>query len=133
MFLREMITKEQVIPIILEACPFYKKTWEKHFAVYEGELLFVFVPDFVNSVIELEKENKKAEILSIFEVVEKLLVEGNEDVKNLIKIGVLEDFRCIFGENFEKFSKYLKPNSLKFWRTVPTKGLDKIPYPKSVL
>lgn len=133
MFSREMITKEQVVPTIIEACPFYKETWERHLAFYEEELLFVFVPDLVNSVIELEKENKQAEILLIFEIVEKLLVEGNEDVKNLIKLGVLEDFRCVFGKDFEKFSKYLKPNSLKFWRNVPTRGLDKIPYPKSVL
>ena len=133
MFLREMIMKEKVVQTILEACPFYKETWEKHLAFYKEELLFVFVPDLVNSAIELEKENKRAEILSIFEVVERLLVEGNEEVKNLIKVGVLEDFRHIFGKDFEKFSEYLKPNSLKFWKTVKTRGLDKLPYPKSSL
>ena len=128
-----MITKEQVVATIVEACPFYKETWEKHIARYKEELLYVFVPDLVNSVLELDKENKHQEILSVFEVIEKLLVEGDEDVKNLIKVSVLEDFRHIFGKNFEKFSKFLKPNSLKFWKTVKTRGLDKIPYPKSVL
>jgi hypothetical protein len=34
-----MITKEQVVSTILEACPFYKETWEKHFAVYKEDLL----------------------------------------------------------------------------------------------
>ena len=128
-----MITKEQVVPAILEACPFYEETWKKHFAFYEEDLLYVFVPDLVNSVVELDTENKQQEILSVFKVIEKLLVEGDKDVKNIIKIGVLEDFRYIFGKHFEKFSKYLKPNSLKFWKTVKTRGLDKLPYPKSVL
>lgn len=131
--MRKMITKEQVIPTILKACPFYKETWEKHLEFYEEELLFVFVPDLVNSVTELDKENKQQEILSIFEVIEKLLVEGDESVKNLIEVGVLEDFRHIFGQDFEKFSKYLLPNSFEFWRSVPERELDKIKYPKSVL
>ena len=108
-----MITKDQVVSTILKVCPFYKETWEKHLAFYEEDLLFVFVPDLVNSVIDLDKQNKRQEILSIFEVIEKLLIEGDEDVKNLIKVGVLEDFRHIFGKDFERFSKFLRPNSLK--------------------
>ena len=57
-----MITTEQVVPTILETCPFYKETWEKHFAFYKEDLLYVFVPDLVNSVIELDKENKRQHI-----------------------------------------------------------------------
>ncbi len=133
MFLREMITKDEVVSTILDTCPFYKETWEKYFAFYQEELLYVFVPDFVHNAIELERENKRQEILSIFEVIEKLLVEGDKDVKNIIEIGVLENFRHIFGKSFEKFSKYLRPNSLKCWKTIPRTSLDKLPYPKSTL
>ena len=133
MFLHKMVTKEQVIPVILEVCPFYKKQTEKHLAFYEEDLLYVFVPDLANNAIELDKDNKQREILLIFEVIEKLFVEGNDEVREIIEIGVLEDFRHIFGESYEKFSKYLKPNSLKFWKTVPARLLDKLPYPKSIL
>ena len=126
-----MITKDQVISVVLEVCPFYKEHTEKHLNSFEEDLLYVFVPDLVNSAIELEKNNKQKEILSIFEVVEKLLVEGDKDVKNIIKIGVLENFRIIFGKNFAKFVKYLKPNSLRFWKTIPKKSTDNIAYPKS--
>lgn len=128
-----MITMDQVVPTILEVCPFYKKQWEKHIAFYEEDLLYVFVPDLVNRIIELDKENKQKEILSIFEMIEKLLVEGDEEVQELIKIGILEDFRHILGVDFEKFSKFLKPNSLKFWKTVPTRPLDNLPFPKSII
>ena len=65
------------------------------------DLVFVFVPDLVNYAIELDKENKQEEISSIFEVIEKLLVEGDKNVKGIIEIGVLEEFRHIFGKDFE--------------------------------
>ncbi len=94
---------------------------------YEEELLYVAVPDVLNRCIDLHENNKEEKIVLVFEAIEKLLVEGDKDVKELIKISVIEDFRHIFGNRFEEFIKYLKPNSLKLWKTMPERPIDKTP------
>ena len=75
-----MITLNQVFPTILEICPFYKTTWEKHLEYYEEELLYVAVPDMLYRCIDLYKKDETKKIDSVFKAVEKLLVEGDNEV-----------------------------------------------------
>jgi hypothetical protein len=124
-----VITEKQVFREIIEICPFYKRTWEKHLEHYGEELLYVSVPDMLNRCLDLYENNEEKKIALVFEAVEKLLVEGNKDVKELIEIGVLEEFIHIFGSHYKEFIKFLQPKSLEVWKTKKQRLVD-IPYPK---
>jgi hypothetical protein len=124
-----MITIKQVFPTILEICPFYRKTWEKHLEHYGEELLYVAVPDMLNRCIDLYEDNEEQKIVLVFEAIEKLLVEGDEDVKKLIEIAILEELIHILGDHHKEFVKYLQPNSLRVWRT-KSQRLINVPYPR---
>jgi hypothetical protein len=125
-----MITLKEVFPAVLEICPFYKTTWEKHLEYYEEELLYVAVPDMLNRCIDLYENDETKKIDLVFQAVEKLLIEGDNEVRELIEISVLEEFTHIFGDYQKYFIGYLQSNSLKVYKTKSQRLAD-VAYPKA--
>ncbi len=127
-----MITKEQVMPLLLEACPSFTEKWREHRAFYEDEdLLHVDLGEFAHHLVELHKSNRTGECPAVFEVIERLHLEGDAYVKEAATIGMLEGIQNVagnFGVNPEAFSGYLKPESAKWWRQLNDFWNGKIPY-----
>ncbi|WHY84645.1 hypothetical protein QNH39_18580 [Neobacillus novalis] len=115
------ITKEQVMGLLLSACPSYSERWEKYLEEnYEDgdeQLLYIDVADFANHIIEIYKLNETEEFEAVFEVIELLHIQGDEFVKELATIGLLEDIHLSLTDKQEHdfFVKYLKPESLQWW------------------
>jgi hypothetical protein len=77
-----MITKEQVMPLLLNACPSFSKRWEEHRAFYEDEkLLYVDLGEFAHHLVELLKANRTEEFPAVFEIIERMHLEGDHYVK----------------------------------------------------
>ncbi|MFN2455590.1 MAG: hypothetical protein ABR577_15375 [Pyrinomonadaceae bacterium] len=127
-----MITKEQVMPLFLEACPSFTEKWKEHRAFYEGEdLLYVDLGEFAHHLVELHKENRTDEFPAVFEVIERLHLEGDAYVKEAATIGMLEGIQNVAGNsgvNPEEFYRYLKPESAIWWRQLNDFWEGKIPY-----
>jgi hypothetical protein len=127
-----MITKEQVMPLLLNACPSFTEKWAKHSAYWEDEnLLYIDLGQFAHHLIELHKGNQIVEFPAVFEVVEKLHLEGNDYVKEAATIGLLEGIQNIASNtnlNAEEFIQYLKPESAKWWKQLDSFWEGKIPY-----
>ena len=127
-----MITKEQVMPLFLEACPSFIEKWKEHRAFYEGEdLLYVDLGEFARHLVELYKLNRTDEFPAVFEVIERLHLEGDAYVKEAATIGMLEGIQNVAGNSGvdpEEFSRYLKPESAKWWRQLNDFWDGKIPY-----
>jgi hypothetical protein len=119
--LNKEITKYEVIPLILDACPSYLEKWNKYLAEsddeYEEGLLYLAVADFVRHFVELLSNNQREEFENIFEVIEKLHLQGDNYVKELATIGFLEDIKhsLINPDDTGLIKKYLRPESLKWW------------------
>jgi hypothetical protein len=115
-----LITKEQVMPLFLNACPSFSKRWEEHRAFYEDEhLLYIDLGEFAHHLIELEKSNQTEEFPAVFDLIEKIHLEGDDFVKEAATIGMLEGIQNVAGNSGvepERFAKYLKPESAKWWR-----------------
>ncbi len=115
-----MITKEQVMPLFLRACPSFTAKWEEHRAYYDNEdLLYIDLGEFAHHLIELHKTNQTEELPAVFDVIEKLHIEGEAYVKEAATIGMLEAIQNVAGNNGinpEEFTCYLKPESAKWWR-----------------
>jgi hypothetical protein len=127
-----MITKEQVMPLFLEACPSFTQKWEEHRAFYEDEdLLYVDLGEFAHHLVELHKYSRTAEFPAVFGVIERLHLEGDAYVKEAATIGMLEGIHNVAGNSGvepEEFFQYLKPESAKWWRQLNNFWEGKIPY-----
>lgn len=129
-----MITKEQVMPLLLEACPSFTEKWKEHSAEWEEEnLLYIDLSEFNRHLIELHKSKKIDEFPAIFDVVEKLHKGGDDYVKEAATIGLLEGIQNIAshtenGVNAEEFVQYLKPESAKWWRQLNEFWEGETPY-----
>lgn len=88
-----MIHRTQVIPLLLRACPTARGAWKDHLRIWGNEEagLFIDVTIFVHHVMDSYKRGQMQEFPAVFEVVERLLQEGSEEVRSVAVTGFLED------------------------------------------
>lgn len=104
--------------MLAEACPSFADKWQKHKQEYADEknhLPYIALGEFARHLIELEKYSRTSEFENVFELIERLHLEGEPYVKEATTIGLLESLQNNLGNDAERFEKYLKPNSLKWW------------------
>jgi len=92
-----MIRADEVMPLLLVACPSFKAEWE---AVVEddnldenspaGRLGYVDAGDFIRHLVGLVLDGQVGELPAVFDVIERLAVDGDDYVRNLAVIGYLE-------------------------------------------
>jgi hypothetical protein len=59
-----MITKEQVMPLLLGSCPSFSDKWEEHRAFHKDEyLLYVDLGEFARHLVELQRTHRIEEFL----------------------------------------------------------------------
>jgi hypothetical protein len=113
-----MITKEQMLPMLVESCPSFADKWHEHQQEYSDEenyLPYIALGEFARHLISLDRQNQTAEFGNVFETVERLHLEGEQYVREAVTIGLLEALQNNLKDDAEKFVKYLKPKSLKWW------------------
>lgn len=122
------------MPLLLEACPSFTEKWAEHRAYWEDEhLLYIDLGEFAHHLIELYKNSETAEFSTVFEVTEKLHLEGDDYVREAATIGLLEGIQNIasnadYGVNPDEFIQYLKPESAKWWQQLNGFWEGTIPY-----
>ena len=113
-----MIAKEQMLPMLVKSCPSFAGKWREHQQKYRDEenyLSYVALGEFARHLINLNKQNQTTEFENVFETVENLHLDGEHYVKEAATIGLLEALQNNLKDDAEKFVKYLKPESLKWW------------------
>ncbi|WP_197484622.1 hypothetical protein [Phormidesmis priestleyi] len=128
----KMIAKDQIMPLLLEACPSFTQKWAEYRAFYEcKDLLYVELDTFVDHIVELLKTNRTDEFPAVFEIIERLHLEGDDYVREATTIGALEGIQNVArnsGTDTEEFIQYLRPESLKWWRQLNEFWTGKIPF-----
>jgi hypothetical protein len=131
---KDMITKEQVMPLLLEACPSFTEKWRAHSADWQDEsLIYIDLAEFNRHLIELQRNKRVEEFAAVFDVVEKLHLEGDDYVREAATIGLLEGIQNVAshpetGVDAEDFLQYLKAESAKWWHQLNDFWEGKIPY-----
>jgi hypothetical protein len=117
-----MITKEQVMPLLLKACPSFAERWKVHLLFYkEEELLYIDLGEFADHLIDLYNQALTQEFPAVFSRVEEFYTEGDEYVKEAATMGLLEGIQNIAGNRGldpEVFLQYLRPKSAKCWKNL---------------
>jgi hypothetical protein len=119
-----MVTKEQVMPLLLDAYQSFTEKWEEHCAYWEGgNLLYNDLAKFNQHLFHLYTSNQISEFSAIFEVIENLHLKNDNYVKKAATIGLLKGIQNLAGNsiseklviNFNLFVKRyilkIKPNS----------------------
>jgi hypothetical protein len=115
-----MIEQHHVMPLLIEACPSYQSQWDVYIAQpeYEEGLLYVDLGNFAHHLVELIQQNDVAEFSSVFDVIERLHVEGDAFVREAATVGALESIQNVAGNcdvDAERFVPFLRPESAKWW------------------
>lgn len=114
-----MIVKEQVMPLLLTACPSFTDRWNNYQnsfkAPLDEPLLYIDLEEFASHLIELLGKERVEEFADVFDVVERLHLEGEPFVKEAATMGLLESLQNRAVEP-AAFVKYLGPESKKGWR-----------------
>ena len=127
-----MISRDQVMPLLLEACPSFGPKWEEHLEYYDDEpLLYIDLAEFARHLVALHKSKETREFPKVFGVVERLHIEGDPFVKEAATIGLLEGIQNNAEHNDvdpEVFVQYLRRESLSWWLQLNDFWEGKIPY-----
>lgn len=116
-----MIDQQQVIPVLLDACPSFGPVWEEHRGEYGDDLLYVALGVFARHLLSLQQHGLTHDFPSVAQAIERLHVEGSPKVREAATIGLLEGIQNVWssnGVNPELFVVHLLPESAKWWRSL---------------
>lgn len=117
-----MITKREVMPLLLKACPSFKLVWERWTNDEEYmPSVYLDMNVFAKHIVDLYMNGNTQEFPDIFNTIEHLHIEGNDYVKEAATVGLLEDIQ---GELSDKkidlavFLPFLGHVSREYWDKV---------------
>lgn len=128
----EKITSERCIELMKEKFPKFPTYWEAYIRDFGSDLgLTIQMLPFCEYAIDVIKSDDEIEIKKIFNLVEFLLCNGDESVKNAITTSFLEYLMSKDPDEikFSKFVKSLGENAIGYCRAwdkftgVKTEGL----------
>ena len=114
------IEAEDIVPLLLAACPSASALWRGELDWWEGETQghYNVTGVFARHVVSSFSQNQLEELPAFFDLVERLITHGSESVRGLAIVGLLESIRNIAShESFgpEPFKKFLMPQSKAAW------------------
>ncbi|RYG71029.1 hypothetical protein EON80_06045 [bacterium] len=120
-----MIELHQISGLMLEAAPGAQSRWDEHIEYWNGEKAGDYndIGEFAHYVVDGYEKGETAEFDAIFQVIERLIIEGNDETQGVAIVGFLEDVQNIsshreFGESV--FVPYLRPKSREAWNALTT-------------
>src|SRR5947207_6234637 len=93
-----MITASEVMPLFLAACPALAPAWERHLEEwrgYEDRGTYNDVSVLAHYLVEVAAAGKTECFPEVFDVVERLISEGDDNVRELAVVGLIEDIQNI--------------------------------------
>lgn len=118
-----MYKADDIVPLLLEACPEAKTKWQKHLEWWGSRERSYYndMSVFAHHIVDSYKAGELEEFDAFFQALEKLLAKGNKKVKDLVAIGIIEDIQNIASYEeggYQVFEKWLKPLTKDAWREV---------------
>jgi hypothetical protein len=114
------LTVAEFAPLFLEACPSARPRWEEYNLSYQGEPpnYYAECSEFSSHILDCWKNGQLEYLPGAFQVIERLVNEGDEDAQTLAVIGFMEGLQNVAGHagiDYQVFVPYLGPGSLTAW------------------
>ena len=119
-----MITKNEMMELMLTACPSFRRAWEDFLVEWSTEddkPLYIALGTLAQHLIDMLAAQQASELSQAFAVVERWHLEGDAYVREAASIGLLEDLQndgLHTSTSPKDFEPFLMPESLKWWRKV---------------
>ena len=116
--LRQVITRNQLKPLLLGACPSFATPYQALVEASDDNLPYVVLGAFASHLLDLHRQNRDDEFPPVLEMIERLHMEGDACVREAATIGLLEGIQNVRGDNGsdpELFGRYLLPESRRWW------------------
>lgn len=116
-----MIDRDDVMSLLLASSPAFADEWDPAENLDDdSRLLYLDVVEYVRHVLRLIRLNAASELTPIFEVIERLHVEGDDQVRELATVGILEGLQSAAATSAGvdpelEVRPYLLPVSLEWW------------------
>lgn len=118
-----MISKNQMMDVLLDACPSFRPAWETFLEDWKGEAdalpLYLALGDFARHLIAMLAASETATFPAIFEAVERLIIKGDHYVAEAAVIGLLESLQNLNLHSTTgpaQFECFLGPRSTAEWQ-----------------
>lgn len=118
-----MIDASQMLPLLVEASPGFADSWKEFEADYADEPpppYYIVLGDFARHLCDLLSEGDEATLQRVFDVVERLHLEGDAYVREAVTVGLLEDMQNTNMHRKDtlpaQFERFLRPESARWWK-----------------
>jgi hypothetical protein len=114
----------QTILALVESFPNFSNRWRSHLAHWRGEPAgsYIDMAEFVHFVVEdLYEQGNLDETRRVFECLERLFVEGNQETRDLIGLGffeTLQNFASWRSYGNTVFEQFFGPMSKQVWNEI---------------
>jgi hypothetical protein len=118
-----MITKKQIMPMFLAACPGFQQQWQEHQEWWADQEAggFIDIAEFARYLVESVESGNTSEFPAAFTILEELLTEGDAEARAIAEFGLIEDLQTISSHhpwNGEVFKAWLGPQSRAAWEQI---------------
>lgn len=118
-----MITKSDMMGVLLDACPSFRPAWEAWLAEWAESAddlpLYPVLAEFARHLIGMLARGDTAVFPAVFLAVERLQIDGEHYVQEAAVVGLLEDLQNMnlqdAGTEPEKLRPFLGPLSAGAW------------------
>ena len=111
----DRISKTEAFGVLLSACPGAHKGWEDHLLEWQGEEVhYLGMSVFAQHTINLWARYETESFPEVFSAIERLIVEGDAEVRGLAIVGFLEHLQN--NVPYKSLCPWLKPTSRAAWR-----------------
>jgi hypothetical protein len=114
-----MITQDQVLPLLLEACLASREALEADRVLWGGYIgPFVDMTAFVRFLVDCFERGETDCFPAAFATIERVLAEGDMEARNLAVVGFIEDLQNLGHAHEAAFMAYLGPLGRHWWDEV---------------
>ena len=118
-----VVSRTRVMSPLVEACPSFRTPWQAYLAhdAYQEGLLYVDLGEFARHLVRLVESDSRGELPAVFEVIERLLLEGESNARDAVIIGLLEGIQNIASGSRvgpAVFVPYLHPETMHWWTEI---------------
>jgi hypothetical protein len=111
---------DEVVPLLLKACPALEPDWKKYLEVCGAEDpgAYIDAGEIASIVVDLFRRSDTGGLPRLFERAEELLREGDGEARNLVVVGLFEGLQNVASHEpfgYAVFRQWLGPLSAKAW------------------
>ena len=118
-----MISKAEVMPLLLGACPGFEQMWREHLEWWGSAERGIFndTSEFARYLVECYARGSMDEFSDAFLTIETLIHQGDDEARGAAVVGVLESLQVrathtTFGPDV--FLRFLGPLSREAWQEI---------------